>query len=87
MEEVISTVAFGLFRLIVMIAFEGLFLRVFYYIGAIPVWVLSLGRYPTRDPRELNRTNRIIYAFIGIAVTIGLGLIAIYFSEPGALVH
>jgi hypothetical protein len=74
MDEIISYVAF-----------EGLFLGVFYYVGAMPVWVISLGRYPTRDPRELSRKNRVIYACIGVAFTGACGWLALALSTPGAL--
>lgn len=70
MEDFIHLALGWLLRAVVFIALEMLFLQVFYYIGALPVWVLTAGRLPTKDPMELSRRNRILYASIGLVATV-----------------
>lgn len=69
MDEVIHVVFGGLLRLVGFIVLEAMFYRFFYYLGALPVWVATLGRLPTKDPSKLSRRNRILYAAIGITIT------------------
>jgi hypothetical protein len=49
---------------------EGLFYQIFYYIGVIPVWILSFGKYPTTAPHNLSKSNRRIYGVIGFVFTL-----------------
>tara|TARA_Y100001970_G_scaffold294258_1_gene449309 strand:+ start:6425 stop:6673 length:249 start_codon:yes stop_codon:yes gene_type:complete len=44
--------------------------EVFYYIGVMPVWVITFGRFPTKPPWQLNKANRIIYGIIGFLFSV-----------------
>lgn len=70
MDEVLHFVFGGLLRLFGLIVIEGMFYRFFYYLGALPVWGVTGGRLPTRDPSELSKRNRILYAIIGVFETV-----------------
>lgn len=72
------------FRALWFVCFDLLWLGVFYYIGAIPVWMVSLGKLPSRWPSELPEEDRRWYALIGVLVTIGLGFYYISLSSGAA---
>lgn len=68
MDEFILMVVGGFFRLLLFVAVECMYYRIFYYIGAIPVWAITRGRLPTKDPAELPKRDRRWYAVSGIVV-------------------
>lgn len=78
MEELFGIILGGILRAIVFIGLEMLVYQVFYYVGAVPVWVVSAGRLPTRNPVDLPRRDRFSYGLIGILFTVLMGVI--YFS-------
>ena len=59
---------------------ESMFYQVFYYIGVIPVWILTLGKYPTAAPHNLSKENRRIYGLIGVLFTVLLALLYFYLT-------
>lgn len=72
MEEVIGSGLGILLRVIGFIAIECMFYELFYYIGAVPVWIVTGGRLPTRAIHKLDRTNRTLYGVIGVMVSLTL---------------
>jgi len=72
MDEILVFLLGGLLRLILFISVELFFYQIFYYIGAVPVWILSGGRLPTKDPTDLPKEDKKWYAIIGIATTLVL---------------
>lgn len=73
MDDAIVFVIGWFFRILYFVAVEGMFYQVFYYIGALPVWVCSGGRLPTKDPTDLPKKDRRWYGVIGAVFTIALG--------------
>lgn len=74
MDEILTAILGFVLRAILFIAVEGMFYQLFYYIGAVPIWIISGGRLPTRAIHKLSRTNRRLYGAIGLITTIGLGV-------------
>mgnify|MGYP000397999332 CR=1 FL=1 len=74
MEEFIMP-AIRVLGYILYFCIEVTFYQVFYYLGSLPVWILSFGRYPSVAPHNLSKDNKIIYSIIGVALTVLIGYI------------
>jgi hypothetical protein len=55
---------------ILWLSLDAMFYQIFYYIGVVPVWMLSLGKLPSAAPHKLSKTNRRIYGVIGFVFTL-----------------
>lgn len=65
-DSLIVTILGWLLRAIFFLVVECLFYQAIYYIGAIPVWIISGRRLPSSDPTELPKKDRRWYALIGV---------------------
>ena len=76
MDDTLAVTIVGwILRAIFFLIVECLFYQAVYYIGAIPVWLLSGRKLPSRDPSELPKKDRRWYALIGVLEIVALVLI------------
>jgi 4-amino-4-deoxy-L-arabinose transferase-like glycosyltransferase len=73
MDDVFVFIIGWFFRILYFVAIEGMFYQVFYYIGALPVWIITLGRLPTKAPTDLPKKDRRWYGLLGILLTVLMG--------------
>jgi hypothetical protein len=78
MEELLS-LFFRILMFIVDITIEAFSHRTFYYIGVFPMWLITLGKYPSEPIDRMSRPKRIAYGILGLSFSFFLLMLSINF--------
>lgn len=75
MDDFILPFFVNLFKWLGLFVIGGAY-ELLYYIGALPVWIITGGRLPSKDPLKLPKKDRRWYALLGLLVLVILAVLA-----------
>lgn len=72
--------AFKYFALILITIIDLLLCKPLYYIGTIPVWILTIGLYPSKSPESLSDTQKMFFSIFGVIFIATIFVVAVSFG-------